>query len=101
MADQIKAEKGPTVDGIKAQTEKTYTVFLGGAEPRPWPYSTTRIYRPARLVVVKRDGNVVSVELTGPQVKKDGTDGGSWTTERFYGRRDWPAWFLPIIGGLA
>lgn len=87
--------------GINSTTRKTYTVVLDGAEERLWPYSNSRTYRPRRLIVQKQDGNVASVELSGPQIKKDGTEGANWATECFYGERDRTPWLNSIIGGLA
>jgi hypothetical protein len=94
MTDQAQ------VIDIKSRTDKTYTITLAGCEPRSWPY-TKRTYRPTQLTVVKRDGNVSSVELRGPQVRKDGTDGSQWATERFYRYDERPAWLTHIIAGLA
>lgn len=94
----------PRAVDIKSRTEKTYTVTLDGCEPRQWPYSRTdRRYTPRRLIVVKRDGNVYSIELIGPILKKDGTDGGQDARERFYSfsSTERPAWLDSIVGGLA
>lgn len=88
------------IGDIKSLTEKTYTVTFDGAEPRDWPWSSNRTYRPCRLVVVKRDGNISKVELSGPMVKKDGKDGAQWAHERFHGEKR-PSWLTSIIGGLA
>lgn len=102
MSDRNDAtEIGPKVVAVKSTTEKTYTVTIEGAGARAWPYSVARIYRPARLTVLKRDGNVARVELGGPQIKKDDGDGTQWATEVFYGAKDRPDWLNPIIGGLA
>lgn len=90
----------PRVGDITSTITKTYTITLAGCEDRQAPHST-RTYRPARLVVVKRDGNVSMVELSGPNIRKDGSASSQGTRETFYSRRDWPEWLASIIGGLA
>lgn len=90
------------VAGIKSQTKKTYWVDLNDGEVRAQPYSRTdRRYQVEQVVVDKRDGSVVDVELRGSVLKKDGTVGQNWATERLYRQNDWPQWLRSIIGGLA
>lgn len=101
VPQQTESDPRPTVLSIASRTEKTYTIRLAGCAPRPWPYSNTRTYRPTRLTVVKRDGNVDKVELSGPQIKKDGTEGQQSTREWLHRQKDWPSWLASIVGGLA
>lgn len=91
---------------IAKHTEKTYILALRGCEPRLVPYQATgsrtpRFYMPARLVVVRRDGNVVSIKLSGPKIKKDGTPGSQWCDEGFLKRDRLPKWLDSIVRGLA
>lgn len=87
---------------ITSRTVKTYVVGIENGEVRPQPYTRSgRQYRVDGIKVVKSDGNVSSVELSGPVLKKDGTDSLNGATERLYGQRDWPAWLHSIVGGLA
>ena len=90
------------VTKIDSRTVKTYMVTIEDGEVRDQPYTRTgRRYRVERITVVKRDGNVYSVELHGPVLKKDGAEGLNGASEKFYGRRDWPEWLRGIVGGLA
>ena len=90
------------VNKVSSTTVKTYTVDIEDGEVRDQPYSrSSRKYRVDRVTVVKRDGNVSSVELHGPVLKKDGADGMNYARERLYGQKDWPAWLNGVVGGLA
>ena len=87
---------------IKSNTVKTYILTVEDGEVRPQPYTRTgRTYRVEQIVVVKRDGNVSSVELRGPVLKKDGNRSLNGAHESLYGRRSWPEWLHGIVGGLA
>jgi hypothetical protein len=90
------------VASITSRTVKTYTVAVEGGEIRPKPYSRQGTeYRVTRVEVVKRDGNVDLVTLSGPTLKKDGSDSMNSASERIYRHKDWPNWLTSIIGGLA
>ncbi len=60
-------------------TTVTYDVDVEGADPiNLRHYSTAPTYfRPARASVMFRGADLVRVVLTGPNVKKDGTDGSN------------------------
>jgi hypothetical protein len=90
------------VTEIKSNTVKTYSLTVEDGEVRLQPYTRTgRTYRVEQIVVVKRDGNVSSVELRGPVLKKDGNRSLNGAHESLYGRRSWPEWLHGIVGGLA
>lgn len=90
------------ISKITSQTAKTYWVTIDDGEVRPHPYSRSdRQYRVRRIEVVKRDGNIASVVLSGPVLRKDGSDSLNESNERIYSHSDWPTWLRPIIGGLA
>ena len=89
------------VTKIDSRTVKTYVVSIEDGEIRPQPYSSSgREYRVASVTVVKREGNVSSVELRGQVLKKDGTEGANPARESIW-EREWPQWLRSIVGGLA
>lgn len=94
---------GPTVANIRSRVVKTYWIALTGGEVRPVPYSSVsgRTYRVRRIVVTKVDGNVSSVELSGPVLKKDGTEGANDGREHLYSQKDWPLWLGLIVRVIA
>ena len=90
------------VTKIDSRTVKTYTLTVEDGEVRDQPYTRSgRRYRVQRITVVKRDGNVDSVKLSGSVLKKDGTEGQVQADERIYGQRQWPEWLHGIVRGLA
>ena len=90
------------VTEIKLNTVKTYSLTVEDGEVRLQPYTRTgRTYRVEQIIVVKRDGNVGSVELRGSVLKKDGTCSLNGARESLYGHRSWPEWLHGIVGGLA
>jgi hypothetical protein len=90
------------VTKIDSRTVKTYTLTIEDGEVRAKPYSRAgRQYRVERITVVKSDGNVSSVELSGSVLKNDGTAGLNGATERLYGHKVWPEWLHGVVGGLA
>jgi hypothetical protein len=90
------------ITSIQSRTVKTYTLAVDDGEVRDQPYTRTgRRYRVERITVVKRDGNCTDAELSGPVLKKDGSDGANWTRESLYRQGDWPEWLSSAIKGLA
>lgn len=90
------------VTKINSRTVKTYNLSIEDGEVRPQPYTRSgRQYRVTHIEVTKTDGNVSSVALGGPVLKKDGTGGLNGATESLYGQRDWPEWLRGVVGGLA
>lgn len=92
----------PSIISIKSRTVKTYVVTIEDGEVRLQPYSSVgRKYQVSRVEVVKEDGNISSVRLSGLVLKKDGSAGANRADERMYRRQDWPEWLRGLIGGLA
>jgi hypothetical protein len=89
------------VTDIKSRTVKTYTLTIEGGEVRDVRYSNGRRYRITRVEVIKADGNISGITLSGPVVKKDGTDSLNGHTERLYRNDERPDWLLAAIKGLA
>ena len=90
------------VTQVESKTRKTYTVKIEDGEVVECKWARTdRRFRVQRVTVVKEDGNVNSVSIAGPVLKKDGTDSRNWADERLYGEKEWPTWLTPIIRGLA
>ena len=59
------------VTEIESNTVKTYSLTVEDGEVRLQPYTRTgRTYRVEQIIVVKRDGNVGSVELRGPSSRR-------------------------------
>ena len=88
------------VADINSRTERTYTLTIEDGEIREARYST-RKYRIAKVVFVKRDGNPSLAETSGPALKKDGTDSANWCRETFYRPGDFPQCVNELIKGLA
>ena len=90
------------VTKIHSCTVKTYTLDIEGGEVRDQPYSRVGgRYQVDRIQVVKRDGNVDQVELSGSVLKKDGSIGKNPASERLYREGEWPQWLRAIVKGLA
>lgn len=85
-----------------SRTVKTYLLDVKDGEVREKPHSRSAArYRVTRIEVSKRDGNVSSVILSGPVLKKDGSVSLVGATERMHSRSDWPNWLASAVGGLA
>ena len=77
-----------------------HTLHIEGGEVRPLSYTRQgRVYRVDRVVVAKKDGIFSSVALSGPVLKKDGTDGLNRHEEHLYGGL--PEWLTGLLKGLA
>lgn len=87
---------------VRSMARKTYWLDVMDGEIRPMPHSTRGAsYRVTGIEVVKTEGNVTKVTLSGPVLKKDGTDSLNGANENLYGHSHWPTWLRSVIGGLA
>lgn len=83
-------------------TVKTYTLVVEDGEVREKPYSRTgQRYRVTCVEVIKEDGNVSSVKLFGPVLKKDGTDSMNDAREHMHRHSEWPDWLRSAVRSLA
>lgn len=90
------------VTKIDSRTVKTYTLTIEDGEVRPQPYTRTgRQYRVESVEVVKQDGNISRITLSGGVLKKDGNVGLNGVTERLHSPKDWPDWLYRAVKGLA
>ena len=64
-------------------------------------FNGVRRLRYERIEVVKQDGNVSRVELSGSALKKDGSVGKNPASERLFGEGSWPEWLRSVVKGLA
>jgi hypothetical protein len=89
-----------SVERRRSYHEVTVHADVTGAEPREQGYTKNRRYRPTRLTVRYMRANDsdwrASWELSGPVVKKDGSDGTA-RGRSVYGDEA-PEWVLTFIG---
>jgi hypothetical protein len=90
------------VTQITSRTVKTYALTIEDGEVRPQPYSRVGArYQVDHVEVIKRDGNVGSVHLSGSVLKKDGSVGKNRASERLHRQGTWPDWVHSMVAGLA